>query len=317
MRKDPTKRIVDEVDDASVLYLYIVGHRDTVGDDEMFFEGGEDALALDYYEVVDEINEFVFIVDVLCSYHKIEKIKTVPFIVVSGVPEPIDHHDLRLACFARDVMCFAEYYNSRHRKGVGIKIGMHSGRVTAGLLGKSKFTYDVFGDTVNLASQIANSSPVGCVQCSQSMAMRLSRFLRVEQDEEENNNNNNEDGDNHNNMMMNNNNNNRNNNNTPFFGGTKIFSSGESVPVSRLDLDSIPLQVPFWLWEEAASADEAFVMVKNMPDPYVEYFGKIRQQQQNQMIMMQRQQQQEIQQQHQQQQQMYQQHQQQQMRNYY
>lgn len=315
MRKDPTKRIVDEVDDASVLYLYIVGQRDAVGDDEMFFEGADDALALDYHEIVDEINEFVFIVDVLCSYHKIEKIKTVPFIVVSGCPELIDHHDLRLACFARDVVCFTEYYNSRHRKGVCVKIGMHSGRVTAGLMGKTKFTYDVFGDTVNLASQIASSSPVGAVRCSQSMAMRLSRFMRVQDDFDS--------------FDMEKNNNNQNNRNgnkamssvsseivhgrrgseilqqqqqQSFVGGTKIFSSGQPVPVCRIELDSIPLQVPFWLWEEAASADDAFVMVKSMPDPYVEFFGRVRQQQQQQIMlqMQQRQQQQQIQQQQQQ-----------------
>lgn len=170
MIADPTKAIVDEVDEASVLFLYVDGVRPHT---EAEAEGKETG------RMVNDMNEFLFIMDCLCMYHHVEKIKTVPYLVVSGCPEPISRHCNRLAALARDVIHFAEAYNRAYHTSIRVKAGLHSGKVTAGVLGATKFIYDVFGDTVNFASRLASSSTWGVVQCSDHARKLMEGFTEV------------------------------------------------------------------------------------------------------------------------------------------
>ena len=69
----------------------------------------------DTADVVSRMNDVYYVLDALCNYHMVEKIKTLPFLVVSGCPEPIPKHCHRLACLARDAIAFADAYNRKLR----------------------------------------------------------------------------------------------------------------------------------------------------------------------------------------------------------
>jgi len=152
LKEAPDKEIVDEVDGASVMFLYLSGlHLD------------EEA---EVGQMVAEFNEFLWVLDTLCVHHKVEKIKTTPYLIVSGCPEANANHARNLVLLARDVLIHQKRYCSLHAISVKIKVGIHSGRVTAGVLGSSKFLYDVFGDTVNFASRLTSSAKPDTIQVS-------------------------------------------------------------------------------------------------------------------------------------------------------
>jgi hypothetical protein len=155
MKASPEHAIVDEVPEASVMFLYNEGmHPD-------FNQSGKDTEG-----VINEMNQFVWLMDSLCAAHGVEKIKTTPFLIVSGCPEPVPQHTRRLILLARDVLANAALYNKEHGTNIRIKAGIHTGKVTAGVLGATKFIYDVFGDTVNFASRLTSSAEWETVQLS-------------------------------------------------------------------------------------------------------------------------------------------------------
>ena len=159
MKDNPTQAIVDEVPEASVLFLYSDGLKPHAGD-----ETARNKLCVD---IVNDVNGFLWVMDSLCVRNKCEKIKTVPYLVVSGCPDPTPVHASRLARCALDFLVAAESWNRENGTHIRIKAGIHTGKVTAGVLGSSKFQYDIFGDTVNFASRLTTNAEWGTLQVSQ------------------------------------------------------------------------------------------------------------------------------------------------------
>ncbi len=95
--------------------------------------------------------------DALAVRHGVEKIKTIgdAYMVVAGLPEPVPDHTARLARMALDMLALPGA-DARRRAGsiINLRVGMASGPVTAGVIGTKKFSYDVWGDPVNLASRL-------------------------------------------------------------------------------------------------------------------------------------------------------------------
>ena len=83
-----------------------------------------------------------------------EKIRTIGdgYMVASGVPAPREDHARALACLALDMMAYAA--SDAAPEGLVLRIGISSGPLVAGVIGTRKFCYDVWGDTVNLASRM-------------------------------------------------------------------------------------------------------------------------------------------------------------------
>ena len=173
MKEFPDRPIVDEVPDASVLFVYTDGlhpaHEEAVGPD------GVPRPRPTTSEVVMGMNAFLWILDNITLKYGVEKIKTTPFLVVSGCPERNTDHPQRLAMCARDILAAVAQFNIDTGSHFKIKVGIHTGKVTAGVLGSTKFLYDVFGDTVNFASRLTSSAEWGTVQLSSETALRLSR----------------------------------------------------------------------------------------------------------------------------------------------
>ena len=170
MKAAPNEEIVDEVKDASVMFIYFDGLTDpeSVDDGRVSDEKADIAT----YDMVNSLNVFIFIVDALCVIHGVEKIKTKPFLVVSGCPEEDPHHARRLLILARDILA-QDFPRSHSNRKLKIKCGIHSGRVTAGVLGTNKFLFDIFGDTVNMASRTTNHAEYGTIQVSPETKAQL------------------------------------------------------------------------------------------------------------------------------------------------
>jgi adenylate cyclase len=93
--------------------------------------------------------------------------------VVSGVPVERPDHAQALARFALDVLDAAARLRDPHGEAVPIRIGIASGPLVAGVVGRRKFFYDVWGDAVNLASRMESTGVPGRIQVSEDVFLRL------------------------------------------------------------------------------------------------------------------------------------------------
>jgi adenylate cyclase len=114
--------------------------------------------------------------------HGLEKVKTIgdAYLVVGGLSEAsVDHAD-RMASMALDLAEAVGRIEAAARLGIRFRIGIHRGPVVAGIIGSKKFIYDVWGDTVNLASRMESSGVPGRVQVSYAVKASLEPRFRFE-----------------------------------------------------------------------------------------------------------------------------------------
>lgn len=126
-------------------------------------------------DVVNILNDIFTLFDQLTEKYKLEKIKTIgdAYMVVSGVPEPRTDHAETIAEMALDVLNAVEKYNINNGHIFKVRIGMNSGPAVAGVIGKMKFAYDIWGDTVNTASRMESMGVSGKIQTTEATYERL------------------------------------------------------------------------------------------------------------------------------------------------
>jgi adenylate cyclase len=115
-------------------------------------------------ELVGQLNEVFTHFDTLTTDHGCEKIRTIgdAYMVAAGVPEPRQDHADVLATLALAMQDYAR------RGAMTFRIGINSGAVVAGVIGSTKFQYDVWGDTVNTASRMESHAEPGMIQVSKA-----------------------------------------------------------------------------------------------------------------------------------------------------
>lgn len=107
----------------------------------------------------------------------VEKIKTIgdAYMAVAGIPDPSDDHPERALAFARDLI---ETMAGEVGQGLTIRVGLHTGPVIAGLVGRLRFVYDVWGEAVNFASRLESTGQPGRIHISQASHSALSLMVR-------------------------------------------------------------------------------------------------------------------------------------------
>ena len=116
-------------------------------------------------QLVTRLDEYFGAFDAIVSYHRVEKIKTIgdAYMAVGGVPEPNSTNPVDVVKAALEILKVVE---SKNDSLFRVRIGVHSGPLVAGIVGLKKFAYDVWGDTVNIASRMESSGEAGRVNIS-------------------------------------------------------------------------------------------------------------------------------------------------------
>ncbi|WP_293342742.1 adenylate/guanylate cyclase domain-containing protein [Microcoleus sp. CAWBG58] len=116
--------------------------------------------------VVKVLNDIFSAFDHLADRHGLEKIKTIgdAYMVVGGLPTPREDHAEAVANMAIDMLQEIRFLSLNHSEPFSIRIGISSGPVVAGVIGLKKFIYDLWGDTVNIASRMESHGITGCIQ---------------------------------------------------------------------------------------------------------------------------------------------------------
>ena len=134
-------------------------------------------------EVIRRLDTYFTEFDRISSEHGLEKIKTIgdSYMAVAGVPELHDD-PIRAACDAAlEIREASEKIATQMgRDGWKIRIGIHAGPLVAGVIGKQKFSYDVWGATVNFASRMESSGEPGRINVSAEVRSRAGYFYRWE-----------------------------------------------------------------------------------------------------------------------------------------
>ncbi|MGH2554694.1 MAG: adenylate/guanylate cyclase domain-containing protein [Actinomycetota bacterium] len=148
--------IADAFPEVSVLFADIVG-----------FTPQAERVSPD--RTVEMLNELFSEFDRLTEQRGLEKIKTIgdAYMVAGGLPEPSSDHVEAVADLALDMLELARSRTLSDNEPVRLRIGIDSGPVVAGVIGKRKFIYDLWGDTVNTASRMESHGIPGCIQVTE------------------------------------------------------------------------------------------------------------------------------------------------------
>ena len=167
--KSGADSIADHFPEVSVLFADIV--------DFTVLSGG-----LSPQPLVSLLDELFTRFDGLAHRHGVEKIKTIGdcYMAVCGVPENRADHAQALADLALEMIQSMTEFNRSRGMALRIRIGLNSGPVVAGVIGRSKFIYDLWGDTVNTASRMESTGLADRVQVTEAMQQALAAQFDLE-----------------------------------------------------------------------------------------------------------------------------------------
>ncbi len=149
------------IENASVLFADFVDFTNT-------------AEQLSPQELVDMLDVYFSAFDAIMEKHGLEKLKTIgdSYMCAAGLPTPSETHAVDITRAAFDMLAFVEQEKARRREqgqpAWEIRIGISSGPLVAGVVGRKKYAYDVWGDTVVMAARMEETSAPGHINISQS-----------------------------------------------------------------------------------------------------------------------------------------------------
>jgi adenylate cyclase len=170
LKRNPGKTIADSHDDVTILFADIVD----------FSPRAETQNAT---ELVSLLNNLFTCFDLLADKHGLEKIKTIgdAFMVAGGLPEPHADHAKRVAYMALDMIEETHKYSKEIGESLDLRVGIHTGPVVAGVIGTQKPLYDVWGDTVNIASRLESTGTDGRIHvtnCTKKLLDKTFKFKK-------------------------------------------------------------------------------------------------------------------------------------------
>jgi adenylate cyclase len=133
-------------------------------------------------KVVNQLNEIYHKFDIIVEQAGLEKLKTIgnTYMIGAGLPKESDDHAIKITEVAINISEYIHRLNLKNKPEWKLRIGINSGQVVAGVVGMHKFTYDVWGDTVNIASRMESSCEPGKINISRSTYELIKDFYDCE-----------------------------------------------------------------------------------------------------------------------------------------
>lgn len=169
LKSRPSEPVADTFQEASIVFADITGFVPL-------------ARKLGASETVALLNTLVSRFDELAADHGVEKIKTIgdAYMVAAGVPEPQPESCVRLAHMALAMLEVVKSVREETGHALHMRLGFATGPVMAGVIGRRKFSYDIWGDAVNLAARLENASAPGRIHLCPVTRDRLEGAFHLE-----------------------------------------------------------------------------------------------------------------------------------------
>ncbi len=167
--KQGEENIADSFSNVTVLFTDLVGFSDLA-----------ERVTAD--EIVTLLNRLVSAFDEAAERHGVEKVKTIgsSYMAVSGLSVPRLDHTKRVMDFAVEMIRIVQRFNQTQQTHLEARVGLNSGPVVAGIIGRSKFIYDLWGDTVNVAYHMQAKGEANAVQVTATVYEQLKGFYDFE-----------------------------------------------------------------------------------------------------------------------------------------
>ena len=163
--KNGESLIADDFEDSTVLFADLAG----------FTKLSSTISATD---VVMQLNSIFSLFDGMLIKYSLEKIKTIGdcYMLAGGLPKPDKNHADSVARMALEMLDIIKEINTKTNQSLKVRIGINSGPVAAGVIGKEKFIYDLWGDTVNVASRMETFGSNSKIHVSSSTYLQLKDY---------------------------------------------------------------------------------------------------------------------------------------------
>ncbi len=168
--KQGERTIVDSFHECTVVFADIVGFTQIVA-------------KYSPSRTVQLLNELFSAFDRIAEAHRLEKIKTIgdSYMMVGGVPTALPDHAAVCAQAALEMLENLRSFNRRYQIDWAVRVGMNSGPVIGGIIGTKKFAYDLWGDTVNIASRMESHGQPWRIQLTESTRKLLGNKFKTEE----------------------------------------------------------------------------------------------------------------------------------------
>jgi len=170
--RESTNSVAEKFDHVTVIFIDLVGFTNF-------------SSKISPSKLVELLDEIFSAYDEIIKKYKIEKIKTIgdAYMAVCGLPNPDQYHCQKVADMALDIIEFMENF-SYSDYNLNVRIGIHTGEVVAGVIGNQKFSYDLWGNTVNIASRFEASGISGKIHITEEVKNQLGTDYTYEYDGE-------------------------------------------------------------------------------------------------------------------------------------